>query len=196
MIYFKRMFRLLLLTMLTLGCVTASSQVSDFISVRKKNGRTIKSFFPGSPIIAETFYGSYLDGWVEAIRSDSVFIKIYDVRYYGTPYGGTIIDTIRNYIVPIYHEEIKSIQVFERRKQFPSKISKLLLIGGSGYFLLNLANGAYLNESVSDKKNLRSLGISLGSVGAGLLLNRLFKPNNFSEGKHRIVYVKMKTSVR
>lgn len=188
------MFRLLLLIVLTLGNFTASSQVSDFISVRKKNGRTIKSFFPGSPIIAETFYGSYLDGWVEAIKNDSVFFKIYDIRYYGTPYGGTIIDTIRNYIVPIYHKEIKSIQVFERRKKIPSKISKLLLIGGSGYFLLNLANGAYLNQSVTDKKNMKSLGISLGSAGAGVLLKYLFKPNNFSEKKHRIVYVKMKSA--
>ena len=194
--YFKRMFRLLLLTALTLGCFTASSQVSDFISVRKKNGRIIKSFFPGSPIIAETFYGSYLDGWVEAIKNDSVFIKIFDVRYYRAMHGGTITDTVRTYIIPIYHKEIKSIPVFEKRKKIPAKISKLLLIGGAGYFLLNLANGAYLNQSVSDKKNLKSLGISLGSVGAGLLLNRLFKPNNFSEGKHRIVYVKMKTSVR
>ena len=128
------MFRLLLLTALTLGCFTASSQVSDFISVRKKNGRIIKSFFPGSPIIAETFYGSYLDGWVEAIKNDSVFIKIYDVRYYRAMHGGTIIDTVRSYIIPIYHKEIKSIEVFERRKRIPSKISKLLLIGARDIF--------------------------------------------------------------
>ena len=188
------MLRLLFSTALVCLCFMATSQVSDFISVRKKSGRTIRSFFPGSPIVAETFYGSYLDGWVEDIRNDSVFIKIYDVRYYGTPYGGTIIDTIRNYVVPIYHKEIKSIKVYQRRKSAPAKIAKLLVIGGAGYFLLNLANGAYLNESITEKKNIRSLGISLGSLGAGLLLNRFFKPNNFSEKKHRIIYIKMKTA--
>ena len=189
------MLRLLISTVFVFCYLISTSQVSDFISVRKKNGRIIKSFNAGSPIIVETFYGSYLDGWVEEIKHDSLFIKIFDVRYYRAGHGGTIIDTVRSYIIPMYHKEIKSIKVFERRKLLPSKIAKLLIMGGAGYFLLNLANGAYLNQSVSEKKNVRSLGISLGSVGAGLLINRLVKPNNFSERKQKIVYVKMKAGL-
>ena len=186
------MLRLLLTTTLISVYFLATSQVSDFISVRKKNGRTIQSFYPGSPIIVETLQGSYLDGWVEEIKNDSVFVKVYDIRYYRTGYGGTLIDTVRSYIIPVHYKEIKGIKVFENKRSVPSKVSKLLIIGGVGYFVLNLANGAYLNQSVKDQKNLRSLGISVAAVGAGLLMNRLFKPNNFSEKKHRVVYVKMK----
>ena len=189
------MFRLLCSTAFIFCYLVSVSQISDFISVRKKNGRIIKSFYAGSPIVVETVHGSYLDGWVNEIKNDSVFVKIFDIRYYRAAYGGTIIDTVRSYIIPVHHKEIKGIKVFERRKSAPAKIGKLLVISGAGYFLLNLANGAYLNESVTDKKNVNSLGISLGLLSAGLLINRLFKPTSFSEKKHKVVYVKMEKTI-
>ena len=185
------MLRLLILFGLLTFHSASLSQVSDFISVRKRNGRAIKTFMVGSPIVFESLYGSHVDGWISDIRNDSVFVKMYYTQTIVTLYGSRMLDTIGSYIVGIHHKAIGSIKVFKKRRSLLAKLDKLLIIGGAGYLLLNLANGAYLKEGVTDDKNLRSLGISLGAIGVGLLINHFNTMNNFSSKKHQIVYVRM-----
>lgn len=185
------MLRLLFLSIFIFLYYASFSQPSDFISVRKKNGRHLKTFIKGSPILFETAYGSYIQGPITEIKKDSLFIRMFDIRTYTTAFGSRIVDTVRTYTTGIHYKEIKRIQVFRRNNFIWSKMDKLLFIGGSGYFLLNLANGAYLSEPVTSKENLRSLGISLGAVGAGLIIRKYFMINNFSRRKHKIVYVNM-----
>ena len=185
------MLRLLIVSGFICCSVLCFSQ-SDFISVRKKNGRHVKTFIQGSPIIFKTVYGSYVDGWINDIKEDSVFVKIYDVRRFTTNWGSMLLDTVNSSIVPFYYKEISTIKISNKRRFVQSKIDKLLVIGGAGYLLLNLANGGYLNESVTGKKNVQSLGIALGAIASGLLIKQFYKPDNFSRKKHRIVYVSMK----
>lgn len=175
--------------LLLLFPVALHAQVSDFISVRKPNGRTVKTFISGAPILLETVYGTPVSGWIAAIRNDSIFIKFYVVQRLPTTFGTIMFDTLGSRTVPIHYQDIKRIKVFRKKRFIRSKADKLLIIGGAGYFILNLANGAYLNESVTDKKNVRSLGISLGAIGIGWIINRYFPVNNFSSKKHKIVYV-------
>ena len=186
------MLRLLILPFFLCTSLYAFSQSTDFISVRKKNGRRIKTFIQGAPITFETVYGSPVDGWINRIKNDSVFVKIYDVRRYGTAWGSVILDTVGSSVVPFYYKEIGRIKIFDKRRFNRMKIGKLLAIGGAGYLLLNLANGAYLEESVISKDNVQSIGIALGAVASGMFLNRFYKPDNFSRKRHRIVYVAMK----
>jgi len=189
------MLRLLIVSALILSHFSADAQVSDFISVRKKNGRTIKTFMVGSPIVFESRYGSYVDGWIQDIKNDTVFVKTYYTQTMVTPYGARSLDTIGSYVVGIHYKAIGSVKIFNRKRSFVSKIDKLLVIGGVGYLLLNLANGAYLKEPVTNDSNLQSLGISLGAAGAGLLINRFTRRSSFSNKKYRIVYVRMSGKV-
>lgn len=186
------MLRLLLVSCFTGIHFLSLAQGQDFISVRKKNGRPLKTFIAGSPIIFETVYGTYVSGPIEAIKNDSVFVKIYDIRTFATNLGFAMVDTISTYIAGFHYKDIRKIRLFNKERFIRSKIDKLLIIGGAGYFILNVVNGAYFNEPITDKKNLRSLAISLGAVGTGLLINKFFKVSNFSTGKHKIVYVNMK----
>lgn len=78
---------LLLIVVMMVIPATSFSQVSDFITVKKRNNRTLKTYFPGSIIAFQTVYGNYLNGIIQAIRHDSVFVKEYDIRAVPNEWG-------------------------------------------------------------------------------------------------------------
>jgi hypothetical protein len=62
------------------------------------------------------------------------------------------------------------------------------MFGGAGYFALNIINGLYYNEPITNKENLNSLGIAVGAFSIGLIINKFFSVNRFSRKRHQIVY--------
>jgi hypothetical protein len=149
------------------------SQASDFIAVKKHNNRTIKTFFPGVPISFQTSYKRQVSGMITDIRHDSIFVKEWDIRVVPTTMGVTMIDTAGVYITGFYYKEIEKVEVSDRMKLQQVSPGRILIIGGIGYTVLNIVNGSYLHESVTDSKNLKKLGIAAGAVGTGLLINYL-----------------------
>src|SRR6478736_1655796 len=103
--------KLKLLIILTLLSLSLQAQVSDFITVKKKNNRTLKTFFPGSAISFETSSGSYVSGTIDIIRNDSLFIKMFDIRTYPTQFGVTKIDTFGTYSLGFHYKEITKVDV-------------------------------------------------------------------------------------
>src|SRR4051812_28238442 len=91
------------------------SQASDFIKVKKRNNRTLKTFFPGSLISCQTVYGNYIGGIINAVRNDSVFIKEYDVRAVPNQWGVASVDTLGSSIVGIHYKDIETV-VFKNRE--------------------------------------------------------------------------------
>ncbi len=170
---------------------TCFSQVSDFIKVKKRNNRTLKTFFPGSIISCQTVYGNYIGGVVRDIRNDSVFVKEYDVRTLPNQWGVASVDTLGSYIVGIHYKDILMVEYGKRESFGFIKNGTLFMIGGIGYAVLNLVNGKYLKESVTGKENLKSLGISLGVAGAGYLMSRVYKRNNKAGKRYIVEYVRM-----
>lgn len=146
----------------------------------------------GSPITFETNNGTTVTGPIESIRDDSVFVTIYDRRVFMTNLGVTVVDTVNIYHSGYNYKDIKRVKLYNKKGSIRSKIDKLLITGGVGYFILNVANGAFFNDPITDKKNVRRLGISLGAVGAGILIKKFLGVNDYSRKKHRIVYVSLK----
>ena len=171
-------------------CLLAFSQASDFIVV-KKHDRTVKSYFPGLPIALQTTSYSWVNGWITAIRNDSVFIKEYDVRQVPTIWGTTTTDTAGTYIVGVHYKEIQRIEFDEKGGGFGFVTNgAIFMIGGLGYAFLNVVNGQYLHESITDSKNMTSLGIALGVAAAGFILNRISHAKN-KKWRYAIEYVRM-----
>ena len=173
-----------------LAALTAFSQATDFIVVKKRD-RTVKSFFPGLPISLQTVSYSWVEGWITDIRHDSIFVKQYDVRRVGTIWGTTMLDTAGSYVVGVHYKEIKQIAVDEKEKPFGFVTNgTIFMIGGLGYAFLNVVNGQYLHESITDSKNMTSLGIAFGVAAAGFILNRVQHAKN-KRWKYTIEYVHM-----
>jgi hypothetical protein len=170
---------------------SAYSQASDFVVVKKRNNRTIRSYFPGSAISCQTVYGNYLNGIVDAVRNDSVFVKQYDIRSVPNMWGVAKIDTLGSYINGIHYKDIELFEMGNRESFGFIKNGTLFMIGGLGYAALNVINGKYLKESITGSKNRKSLGIALGVAGAGLIMNRIHSYNSRRGRKYRVEYIHM-----
>jgi len=181
------MSRIVLFIVFLFASVHGFCQASDFITVKKKNNRTIKTFFPGVPISLVTGDKRQATGLITAIRNDSIFIRQYDIRPMMNSLGIPVTDTVGDYLSGFHYKEIASIDVSDRMHLQQLTPGRILIIGGTGYALLNVINGAYLHESITSSKNLTSLGIAAGAVSAGVLTNYLLKKSK----KYRIEYVRM-----
>jgi hypothetical protein len=164
------MLKILLLIVCLSSSAQIFSQASDFIVVKKRNNRTIKSFFPGVPISFQTTYKRPVNGLITDIRNDTVFVKEWDIRAVPTNLGVTMLDTAGVYITGFNYKDIEIIDVSDRMKFEQVTPDRILIIGGIGYTVLNVVNGAYLHESITDSKNLKRLGIAAGAIGTGFLL--------------------------
>lgn len=181
------MGKALLLLLLLSASVKTFSQASDFITVKKRNNRTIKTFFPGVHISFETYDKRYANGLITAIRNDSIFVKEWDIRPMLNSLGIPVTDTLGEYLSGYHYKEIAKCDVSDRMRLQQLTPGRILIIGGTGYALLNVINGAYLHESVTSSKKLKSLGIAAGAVGAGILANYLVRHGR----KYHIEYVHM-----
>lgn len=167
----------------------ASAQSLDYISVRKRNGRVVKNFYAGSEMLVQLNDGSYLKGPVKTMQNDSVYITLYDVRYYPTPWGSFVRDTVAISVAGFQSKDIARVFLNRRRGFFQRNAGPLLMIGGAGYFSLNLLNGDLFNRSISRRKRQQKAFYSAGAFGLGYLLNKLFASDGFSKSGDRIVYV-------
>ncbi len=181
------MVRALLLFIFISLTAKSFSQASDFISVKKINNRTLKTFFPGLRISFETYDKRQVSGLITSIRNDSLFVKEWDVRPMINGLGIPVTDTVGSYLSGFNYKEINKVEVSDRMKLQQLTPGRILIIGGTGYALLNLINGAYLHQSITSSKNLTSLGIAAGAVGAGFLTNLLIKRGN----RYRVEYIHM-----
>jgi hypothetical protein len=183
--------RYLLIIFLSITCLATKAQVmSDFITVKKKNNRTVKTYMPGNAISFVTVFGYSYDGWITAIRNDSVFLKIYDIRTMPTQFGTSTVDTVGSFSPGLPFKDIFKININKKQSFGFIKQGTALIIGGLGYAALNIINGAYLNEPLTDKKNLTSLGIAMAVAGTGFILNKTSR-NKLKRNPYKIIYVHM-----
>jgi len=182
---------LLFFFMMITACITSYSQASDFLSVRKRNNRTLKTYFPGSAISLQSVYGNFHSGIIENIHHDSVFIRQYDVRAIPNQWGVSQVDTLGSYLIALHYKDIETVS-FSKRKPFGFITNgSMLMIGGLGYIGLNLINGKYLKQPLSDTENRKSLAIALGVAGTGFALSRIQKYSNRNGKRYNIIYVRM-----
>ena len=175
----------------------ASAQPSDYILLKQRNNRTLKTYYPGSFISAITYDGFGLNGIIIAIRNDSIIVQQHETKLVPSEFGQKI-DTFR-YTMGVYYNQIKKFNfvkydVAGRKGGFAQvTIPKLLIIGGLGFMGLELINTAYRGESLTQNNKLESLSISAGAAATGFLWNFISKNRNKVGGKYRVVYVKANT---
>ena len=184
----RNIFTLLILLFIS---ATSYSQVSDFITVKKRNNRTVRSYFPGSTISCQTVYGNYIGGVVEAVKNDSIFVREYDIRAVPNMVGLAKIDAVGSNVIGLHYKDLEMFEIRSRESFGFVKNGSIFMIGGLGYVALNLINGKYLDESITGPKNRKSFGIALGVAAAGFVLNRLHKYNSTKKNKYRVEYIRM-----
>ncbi|HTF28472.1 MAG TPA: hypothetical protein VK625_06480 [Flavitalea sp.] len=172
-----------------------SSQSNDFIVLKKRNNRTLKTYGEGSFLSASTNTGFQLNGFIKAIRNDSIFITQQETKLVATEFGQKI-DTMFHTFGFDYH----NITSFYFQRQYDGVMRKrgfsqttlpaLLILGGSGFVVLELVNTLYRKEKLNDSGKLLSLGIAAGVAGTGVLLQTLNSRKNKVGNKYKVYYIK------
>ena len=174
--------------------VTGFSQATDYIVIKKHNNRTLKTYYSGGFISAETYDGFRLNGFIKAIQNDSIILQQQDTRLMATEFG-TKVDTFA-YTMGINYRLIKkfnfgSNEIYYKKRGFAAvTVPRLMMIGGIGFIGLELINTAYRKEALNSGNKLTSLGIAAGVAGAGWLITFVSEKRNKVGGKYKVVYVK------
>lgn len=119
---------------------SVSAQPSDLLILKKK-GRTIRTFFPSSPISFHTDQRSY-DAYIQSIYNDSLFLLQYDVRQVPTNLGVYMLDTVATYHFAVNYKEIEGFGK-DRNRKFDWSGSGGALLGG-GVLLTTVGLGTWL----------------------------------------------------
>jgi len=188
------MKQILLFILLLSTANVALSQKSDFIVLKKRNNRTLKTYYPGEFISAVTYNGFPINGFIKDIRHDSVIILQQARQLQATEFG-TELDTA-SYILGVDYRDIKSFHytsqyTWGRKRGFAEvTLPRLMMLGGTGFIVLELVNTAYRNESINANNKLASLGIAAGVAAVGLAITRFQKHSDKAGGKYKVLYIK------
>jgi hypothetical protein len=188
------MNRLLLSVICFLMIAELKSQ-DDFIVLKKRNNRTLKTYGQGSFLSAKTNTGFQLNGFITAIRNDSIFIRQQETRLVSTDFGQTI-DTLF-YTFGFDHRNISAFYFSNqydpsmRKRGFAQTTLPILMIaGGTGYIILELVNTVYRKEPLNEGNKLLSLGIAAGIAGTGILLQTMNNQKDKVGNKYKVHYIR------
>lgn len=184
---------ILFITLLSSSLLSFSQQ-SDFLVLKKRNNRTIKTYYADAFISGETYNGFRINGFINEIRNDSIFIRQEQTQLVGTEFGSKM-DTIK-FQIAVDYREIKrfnytSNYVWGGKKGFVQvALPKIMMIGGVGFIILEGVNTIYRKESFNDSGKLLSLGVAAGVAVAGYLIQHVQDRNKDVGKKYKVVYVK------
>jgi len=184
----------LLFILLLSTAKVALSQKSDFIVLKKRNNRTLKTYYPGAFISAVTYNGFPINGFIKDIRHDSIIIHQEQRQLVAAEFGSEL-DTV-SYMLSINYHDIKSFHytsqyTWGRKRGFAEiTLPKLMMAGGVGFIVLELVNTAYRKESINDNNKLPSLGIAAGIAAVGYAITQFQKHSDKAGGKYKVLYIK------
>lgn len=185
---------LLFILLLSFAQLTFSQQ-TDFIVLKKRNNRTVKTYYPGSFLSATTWNGFEINGYIKFIRNDSI-IFVQEERKLVSVDFGTELDTVYT-TMAVDYREIKrwhhsgDYYWGHKRGFVEIVLPKLMIIGGTGYVLLELINTVYRKESLNENNKLPALGKAAGVAIAGYIWSRLSDENKKKASKkYKVVYIK------
>jgi hypothetical protein len=170
------------------------SQTSDFVVLKKRNNRTIKTYYPGAFISAHTYNGFSVNGFIKEIRNDSLIILQQETRLVGTEFGSAV-DTM-SYTIGVDYHEIKTFHYtgdysWGRKRGFAQiTLPKLMKIGGVGFIVLELINSSYRKESISENNKVVPLALAAGVAATGFAITYFQNKSDKAGGKYKVVYVK------
>ncbi len=135
------------------------SQAQSDVLILQKNGQNIRSYVPGQPIMLQTVYDQWFDGYVTALRDDSVFINN----------------------IPFHYKEIRALRRDRTKLNYVGD-GTLLMIAGGGVLALNIINGLYRKDNAGQWFSTGGY-IAAGALIAGGYLLRKASTKSYPIGK-------------
>lgn len=145
----------------------------------------------GSPVKYYTRNGDYVEGVIQRVKNDSIWVLHYHTQKALTVWYTTVMDTVSVYLIKTHYKKIARIYITSNKNALPLLAGKLMLAGGSGYMALNVFNTFLAGGRPTEKRNLQQLYTAGGIAASGFIFKKFFKKDGFSRKRHRIVYVNL-----
>lgn len=187
--------RLFLMLMMVGLVFPACAQRADFIVLKKRNNRTVKTYFAGTFLSANTYTGFQINGIIKDIRNDSVFVEQQDVFQVGTQFGvprlDTLLHTIGIHYTNLYQFFFSNGRGGTRKRGFAQvSLPRLMLLGGAAFVVLELVNTAYRREPLNEGNKIVTLAVAGAVAAGGLVWQQLQNQSSKAGGKFKVVYIK------
>ena len=178
----------ILILMLLLGAETpVLSQGTDILVLKKRNGRTMKTFVRGSFIQFRDISGRTESGTLVRIANDSIYLRNYDIRSSYTMWGTMVLDTVSASLTRYHYRELAYIAKPAKSFEFVRN-GTLFMLGGTSYAVLHLVNGAIKKEPI----DMQTVAFSGAVAATGFLMMKLRKYYYPVGDKYRLNYINMK----
>lgn len=176
-----------ILSTLSLVCLAqqeTAAQGSDIILIKKGPYKTLSRLVPGRPVSLSEKTGLKIDGNVDRIDRDTLYIRQYDIRRRPTQWGTSVTDTVATWIVACHYKDIMTVT--KTSESFGLIRNGMIpLIAGTGYSLLHLVNAGLQKEPVDG----RTMAIAGGVALTGLVLKKTHRNYIRLDGKYRLEYI-------
>ncbi len=163
--------------------VQSFAQQSDFLLLKKKD-KTIARYYADMDINFTTNTGAYMNGRIQRIKNDTLFLKEYLVRTAMTQLGVYVLDTVGTYNHQYHYKQIHAIG--KESKGLNLSASAASLMGGG--ILLSVGSGiVYLADRENFSPTLLITAASLGTLG--YILAKSGGKGIVMGKKYKLVYV-------
>lgn len=169
---------------LLLGGLQAVAQGSDIILVKKGNHKTVARLVPGKPVSLAEKSGRTLDGMVDRVDRDTLYVRQYDIRRRATQWGTSVADTVASWTVSCHYRDIVSLEKTSESFKL-IRNGMIPLVAGTGYSMLHLVNAGLQKEPVDAKTMAIAGAIAL----TGLVLNKTHRNYIRLDGRYRLEYI-------
>lgn len=141
-----------------------SCKAQSDLLILKKNGKTVKSFYPDSEIHFTTDV-RYYEAMITNIKNDSVYLVQYDIKRVRLANGGVLMDTVASYKFGVNYKDIHSFE--NERKGFDWAASGGALLGG-GVVLSTAGLISWILAKPNTRYYARPELVIAGAVAAGV----------------------------
>lgn len=149
----------------------AQEQTCDILLLKKGN-KTVAKYFYESYIAFYTTDGMPVNGRIDCIKNDSIFLSQYQVQRIQTPDGAIRFDTSGRYRLQFSIANIGSFPVGKQRGKNLITDGRLLMVAGAGYLAVNLINTTRQGEPPFGSENLPNVLASSAALLTGFLLSK------------------------
>lgn len=138
----------------------------------KKKGKTVDRYYPGNNFTFYTTDNLPVQGQLESIERDSLFMTYYQVVQVPTQFGTMRLDTSGKYDLRYSLANIGALPRRKKKSSLKGLVSGAMLLGGAGYTVVNIFNTIREGDPPFGQDNIDNVLIGLGVTAGGYLLGR------------------------
>ena len=158
----------LLILLILLGSVCLAYPQSDLLVLKQRN-QTIQTWIPGSFLSFQFSSMQWIQGYIKAVRNDSILLDMVILERVPNQFGFLRIDTAKMGLLKFHVNEIYGMP----KRVFNNGIltnGALFQLGGGAYIFLNIFNSLIHKDAVFGNANLPGLSIAAGAFLIGEVL--------------------------